>query len=64
MKLTSLKSFFRAGWRPALGWVGVLGCVRAFVWGAETDTAQLMALIGLCMAHVGIRAFEKVKGQE
>lgn len=64
MKLAPLKSFFRAGWRPALGWVAVIGAARAFVWGADTDTVQLVALITLALAHVGMRGFEKVKGQQ
>ncbi len=59
----SLWKIAREGWRPALGWVAVAGAARAFVWGEHTDTVQLMALVGLALTHVGIRAVEKVKGQ-
>ncbi len=57
----SLWKIAREGWRPALGWVGVMGAFNAFVLLAKVETTQLMALIGLCLTHVGIRAWEKAK---
>lgn len=58
----------REGWRPALGWVGVVAVIHTFIvrfWfhveGA--DPVQVVALVGMVLAQVGIRAVEKIKGQ-
>lgn len=71
-------SIFVAGWRPAIGWVGAIALLYAFVlqpfielvarWmGSDVQVPDLMLeqLIPLVMAMLGIggmRTFEKVKG--
>lgn len=70
-------SFFVAGWRPAAGWLGVLGLsyqVLAWpflVWFArilelpeppQIDTGVLLTIITGMLGLGGMRTFEKVKG--
>jgi hypothetical protein len=61
--------FVRAGWRPALGWVGALAVLQEFVLRhylgmPGSDAGQLVALVSLLVLHSGIRAFEKAKGTD
>ena len=70
-------SLFVSGWRPAVGWVCVLGLVYTFIawpllkWYAlvhsievppELDLSALITLLGGLLGLSGFRTFEKVKG--
>lgn len=70
-------SIFVAGWRPGMGWVGVVGAAIAFVivpvcsmlqawWGGKPipayDVSQLMVLVTGMLGFAGVRSFDKVKG--
>lgn len=69
-------SFFRGGWRPAVGWVCVLGLLYTFIvqpllaWGSlrygnpvppSLDMGELMTLLGGLLGLGGLRSFEKLK---
>lgn len=69
-------SFFRAGWRPAIGWVCVLGLTYSFLLqpllGAAAvmwypamvipavDSGALMALVMALLGLGGLRTYEKI----
>lgn len=71
-------SVFVAGWRPAIGWVGALALLWAFVLGPavqwlgqmfghpiaipDPNFSELMPLIFAILGIGGMRTFEKVKG--
>jgi hypothetical protein len=69
--------FFRSGWRPATGWVCVVGLVYTFLvqpllawWSAVwhiplppvLDMGTLITLLAGMLGLGGFRTFEKVKG--
>lgn len=69
-------SLFVAGWRPAVGWLGVLGLFYVFIgqpilaWGSlnlgwvvppEVDVSVLVNLLMALLGFGGLRTFEKVK---
>ena len=68
---------FVSGWRPAVGWVGVLGLLYTFllrplisftssVYGGPSapaiDVTELMFLLGGLLGFGGMRSWEKFKG--
>lgn len=70
-------SLFVSGWRPAVGWVCVLGLVYTFIgwpllkWFSlvrgiplppELDLSALITLLGGLLGLGGFRTYEKVKG--
>lgn len=65
-------SVFVAGWRPAVGWVGVLGLFWTFLLSPfldifvdqmpVIDTDNLMTLVLGMLGLGGMRSFEKIKG--
>jgi hypothetical protein len=69
----SSSSFFVAGWRPAVGWVCVLGLLYMYlvrplvsivtpVPAPAIDTSDLLLLLGGLLGFGGLRTFEKLKG--
>jgi len=62
MSYERLRDFYRAGWRPALGWVIVAAFFCKFVLGRGGDVADLLALLTAGGGLVGVRAAEKMKG--
>lgn len=71
-------SVFVAGWRPAIGWVGAVALLWAFVVGPaiqwigqmfghniaipDPNFSELMPLIFAILGIGGMRSFEKIKG--
>ena len=70
-------SLFVSGWRPAVGWCGVLGLFYTFVgqplftwisafWmkpaAPSVDTSDLFLLLGGLLGFGGMRMTEKIKG--
>lgn len=70
-------SIFVAGWRPAVGWVCVIGLLYTFLlrpilawgssaWGIEVppmlDMGDLFTLLAGMLGLGGMRTFEKLKG--
>jgi uncharacterized membrane protein len=63
---------FAGNWRPALGWVCVLGLAVKFLVAPgltyfglaapELDTSEMMTLIVGMLGLVGVRTWEKIKG--
>lgn len=74
----SHKSIFVAGWRPAVGWVGVVGLAYSFVleplisWIArisgylgtfpQLQTEAILFLLSGMLGFGGLRTWEKIKG--
>lgn len=74
----SSSSFFKSGWRPAVGWIGVFGLFYQFIgfpillWYVEIsnievnppviDDAGLMSLVTAMLGIGGYRTYEKFKG--
>lgn len=66
------KGGFAGNWRPALGWVCVLGLATKFLLipaltyfglsAPELDTSEMMTLVLGMLGLVGARSFEKAKG--
>lgn len=69
---------FRAGWRPATGWVCVAGMAYTYLaqplisWGASIvgwpappaiDIFDLLVMLGGLLGFGGMRSFERVKGR-
>ena len=69
---------FRAGWRPAVGWVCVAGMVYTYLgqpmlawlsgvqgWAAPPviDTFDLLIMLGGMLGFGGLRSFEKIRGR-
>lgn len=70
-------SLFVSGWRPAVGWVSVIGLAYTFLaqplltWASTTygvlpppplDTGTLITLLGGMLGLSGLRSTEKIKG--
>lgn len=68
---------FVSGWRPAVGWCGVIGMLYTFVgqplltylggiygWpdAPKIDTSELMILLGGLLGLGGMRSYEKTQG--
>jgi len=68
----AVKGGFAGSWRPALGWVCVLGLTTKFLvipgltyFGLPApalDTSEMMTLVVGMLGLVGARSFEKVRG--
>jgi hypothetical protein len=69
---------FRAGWRPAVGWVCVTGMAYTYIaqpvfaWLSMTkgwavpptiDTMDLLIMLGGMLGFGGMRSFERIKGK-
>jgi hypothetical protein len=69
---------FRAGWRPAVGWVCVAGMFYTYIaqpmfaWLSLTkgwatppiiDTMDLLIMLGGMLGFGGMRSFERIKGK-
>ena len=62
LSLEQKLELFRAGWRPALGWVCVLLLVWysvAPVWGHKLDTVTFVGLVVAVLGSVGARSYDK-----
>lgn len=65
-------NFFKGGWRPALGWLGVIAIFNNFVVLPYLamfnisipvlDVGELMPLVILLLGGIGARSYEKIKG--
>ena len=67
MNYELLKAFYRAGWRPGIGWVVVAACVvqwiaRPLIGDAvlKLDVADLIAMLGAAGAMAGLRTVERM----
>lgn len=69
---------FRGGWRPAVGWVCVLGLAYTYLaqpllaWASATsgwapppsiDTFDLLIMLGGMLGFGGMRSFERIRGK-
>lgn len=69
--------FFRGGWRPAVGWCGVVGLLYTYLvqpllswWSSahaipvppQLDLGDLLTLLGGLLGLSGMRTLEKIKG--
>lgn len=69
---------FRGGWRPAVGWVCVIGLLYTYlaqpllswasgIWGVPAppalDMGDLLILLGGMLGFGGMRMFEKLRGK-
>lgn len=77
-KVEAAQDSFRGGWRPAVGWVCVLGMAYTYLgqpllaWASATngwaspptiDTFDLLIMLGGMLGFGGMRSFERIKGR-